>query len=282
MLRIHSGLSVSSVSRQERQRLWQTQVTPCQAVEDGKWRLHKNQNFRGGILCHPSKRERKFVVVVCVSRKRFLRFFWKFCFLEFFRLEIFNEIFCWIFKRNILLFNFIMMMRRKNGSGELLATTVWSSTGTQSSLAKARLLLRLIKGWTAPTFWKRREKFWVLIWLPARMTKSFARRIYTYMGTRNKKSNSRQMYPRLSATESLPPTTILMEFLLARWKRRLWIVFPGFDFFAAVFPGSAVVSEFGRLWEKDPRELLQHNIKPVRGHALVLWRVAQGDFVMFC
>ena len=69
------------------------------------------------------------------------------------------------------------MRSRKNGSGELLATTVWSSTGTQSSLAKARLLLRLIKGWTAPTFWKRREKFWVLIWLPARMTKSFARRI---------------------------------------------------------------------------------------------------------
>ena len=73
------------------------------------------------------------------------------------------------------------MMTRKNGPGELLAMTVWSSTGTQSSLAKARLLLRLIKGWTAPTFWKRRGKFWVLIWLSARMTKSFARRIYTYI-----------------------------------------------------------------------------------------------------
>ena len=37
------------------------------------------------------------------------------------------------------------------------------------------------------------------------------------------------MYPRLSATESLPRTTILMESLLARWKRRLWIVCSSFS-----------------------------------------------------
>ena len=164
-------------------------------------------------------------------------------------------------------------MRRKNGSGELLATTVWSSTGTQSSLAKARLLLRLIKGWTAPTFWKRRGKFWVLIWLSARMTKSFARRIM-YNG--NQEILIAGKCIRGSLQRSLCLGQQYWWSPCSRGEKE------GFELFAAVFPGSAVVSEFGRLWEKDPRELLQHNIKPVRGHALVLWRVAQGDFVIFC
>ena len=169
------------------------------------------------------------------------------------------------------LFNFKMMkiMRRKNGSGELLATTVWSSTGTQSSLAKARLLLRLIKGWTAPTFWKKKGK---VLGFNMIVSQSFAGRIWE-AGTINQISGK-------CIWGSLQRSLCLGQ--QHWWSPCSRGEKEGFELFAAVFPGSAVVSEFGRLWEKDPRELLQHNIKPVRGHALVLWRVAQGDFVMFC